>query len=79
MSVPVAHDDFVDLVACLNAERCDFVIAGAHALARTAVRAQPAISACSPAPAPRTPSTSCARLLRFGAPLALHGARPETS
>lgn len=33
MSAPVAHEDFVDLVACLNAEGCDFLVVGAHALA----------------------------------------------
>jgi len=28
-----APEDFVDIVACLNAENVDFVIVGAHALA----------------------------------------------
>lgn len=28
-----APDDFVDIVACLRVEGCDFLIVGAHALA----------------------------------------------
>ncbi|MBN8615664.1 MAG: hypothetical protein J0L92_34030 [Deltaproteobacteria bacterium] len=31
MSRPDLHDEFVDLLECLRAEGCEFVVVGAHA------------------------------------------------
>ena len=70
---PEAHEDFVDIVRCLKAEGCEFVIVGAHALAsHGAPRATGDLDIlvrADPANADRV----FRALLRFGAPLAAHG------
>lgn len=68
-----AHEDFVDVVECLNAEECDFLIVGAHALAaHGAPRATGDLHILV-----RSTADNAARgfraPIRFGAPLAAHG------
>jgi hypothetical protein len=73
VSTPPAHDDFVDLVACLNAEQCDFVIVGAHALAAHGnPRATGDLDVFIRPDADNAERVMRA-LARFGAPLEAHG------
>ena len=73
MNVPVAHEDFVDLVDELAREGCDFVIVGAHALAAHGIaRATGDLDVLV-----RADPSNAARVVRaltaFGASLAAHG------
>lgn len=66
-------EDFVDLVRCLNAEGCDFVIVGAHALAiHGSPRATGDLDVFVRADDDNAALVMRA-LLRFGAPLEAHG------
>lgn len=72
-----APDDFVDLVRCLHEEHCDYVIVGAHALAAHGVpRATGDLGFLVRPDRPNAERVYRA-LLRFGAPVAAHGVRPE--
>lgn len=65
--------DFVDLVECLRLEGCDFVIVGAHALAaHGAPRATGDLDVFVRADEENA-SRVFRALLRFGAPVAMHG------
>lgn len=72
-----APDDFVDLLSCLRAEGCQFLVVGAHALAvHGAPRATGDLDIFV------DPSDQNARrvfraLVRFGAPVAAHGVSVE--
>jgi hypothetical protein len=66
-------EDFVDLIRCLRAEACDFLVVGAHALAvHGAPRATGDLDVLV-----RPDEANAARvvraLVRFGAPLSAHG------
>ena len=70
---PDVPADFVDLVECLRAEECEFLIVGAHALAaHGAPRATGDLDVLV-----RPDDANAARvfraLVRFGAPVAAHG------
>ncbi len=68
-----APEDFVDLLACMRQEGCDFVIVGAHALAvHGAPRATGDLDVFVRATIDNADCTFRA-LLRFGAPLQAHG------
>lgn len=70
-------EDFVDLVRCLRAERCDFVIVGAHALAaHGAPRATGDLDVLIRADAVNAERVYRA-LARFGAPVAAHDVHAE--
>ncbi len=73
MSAPVAHEDFVDFVACLNAEGCDFIIVGAHALAVHGVPRATGDLDVLVRPSPVNAEHLVRALVRFGAPLNAHG------
>ena len=67
-----APEDFVDVIRCLNAEGCDFVIVGAHALASHGVaRATGDLDVFVRADEANAAKVVRA-LTRFGAPLAAH-------
>ena len=71
--IPDTPEDFVDIIRCLNAEACDYVIVGAHALAiHGSPRATGDIDIFV-----RPDDSNAARVMRalarFGAPLAAHG------
>ncbi len=75
--IPNAHEDFVDVVECLGAEGCDFLIVGAHALAaHGAPRATGDLDVFVRA-TPENSARVFRALLRFGAPLAAHGVTIE--
>lgn len=72
MTAADAPEDFVDFIACLEAERCDFLVIGAHALAAHGLaRATGDLDVLV-----RSDRNNATRvylaLLRFGAPLAAH-------
>lgn len=68
-----APEDFIDVVRCLDAENCDFVVVGAHALAaHGAPRATGDLDVLVRAE-PDNAARVYRALLRFGAPLAIHG------
>jgi hypothetical protein len=70
---PETPEDFVDIVRCLNAEACDFVIVGAHALAvHGSPRATGDLDILVRADGENARRVMRA-LTRFGAPLAAHG------
>lgn len=73
MSSPAAHEDFVDLVACLNAEQCEFVIVGAHALAAHGNPRATGDLDVFVRPDADNAERVMRALARFGAPLAAHG------
>jgi hypothetical protein len=67
-----APEDFVDVIRCLNAEGCDFVIVGAHALAsHGSPRATGDLDILVRADEANAKKVMRA-LTRFGAPLAAH-------
>jgi len=77
MTPPDANEDFLDIVAALTEERCDFLIVGAHALA-----AHGAPRATGDLDIFVRPDASNAQrvfraLTRFGAPLAAHQVTPD--
>jgi len=75
--IPEAHEDFVDLIRCLKAEDCDFLIVGAHALAaHGAPRATGDLDIFIRADADNAVRAFRA-LARFGAPLAAHSVTVE--
>ncbi len=66
-------EDFVDLVHCLQAEGCEFLIIGAHALAaHGAPRATGDLDVLV-RPDPVNSERVYRALVRFGAPVAAHG------
>jgi hypothetical protein len=72
-----AHQDFIDVIACLKAEACDFVIIGAHALAaHGAPRATGDLDVFIRAD-PNNAQRVYRALVRFGAPVAAHGISAE--
>lgn len=74
---PEVPADFVDLVACLRQEGCDFIIVGAHALAAHGCpRATGDLDVLVRADAANAERVYRA-LARFGAPIAAHGVRAE--
>jgi hypothetical protein len=74
---PELNEDFVDVVAALSAERCDFVIVGAHALAAHGAPRATGDLDIFVKPSPENAARVFRALARFGAPLAAHGVRPE--
>jgi hypothetical protein len=75
--IPEVPPDFVDLVACLHEEQCEFVIVGAHAIAaHGAPRATGDLDVFV-----RPDEANAARvyraLVRFGAPVAAHGVHAQ--
>ena len=69
-------EDFVDVVACLRAEECDFLIVGAHALAaHGAPRATGDLNILI-RPTAANAERVFRALVRFGAPVAAHGLTP---
>jgi len=73
MTAPDVPEDFVDLVQSLNAEQCDFVVVGAHALA-----AHGAPRATGDLDVLVRPDVANSRrvyraLVNFGAPVLAHG------
>jgi hypothetical protein len=74
---PEAHEDFVDVVACLNSEACDFVIVGAHALAAHGVARATGDLDILVRAQPENAERVHRALLRFGAPLGVHGVTAE--
>lgn len=75
--IPDANDDFVDVVAALAAERCAFVIVGAHALAAHGAPRATGDLDVFVRPDPENAGRVYRALQAFGAPLAAHGVRPE--
>jgi len=72
---PDVFEDFVDVVAALIAEDCDFLIVGAHALA---VHGSPRATGDLDVfvrPDPQNADRVFRALVRFGAPVAAHGVR----
>lgn len=70
---PETPEDFVDLLRCLRAESCDFVIVGAHALAVHGLpRATGDLDILVRADEGNAEKVMRA-LTRFGAPLSAHG------
>lgn len=77
MTTPDTPEDFEDFVACLGAERCDFLVIGAHALAAHGVaRATGDLDILVRADAANAQRVYRA-LVSFGAPLAAHQVRVE--
>lgn len=72
-----AHEDFIDVIACLEAEGCDFVVVGAHALA---IHGSPRATGDLDVfvrPDPDNSQRVFRALQRFGAPLSAHGVSPR--
>lgn len=76
MSEPLpANEDFVDIVRCLTAARCEFVVVGAYALAaHGVVRATGDLDVLVRATPENAPRLMHA-LRAFGAPIEMHGVR----
>jgi hypothetical protein len=75
--IPETPEDFIDLVACMKAEDCDFVVVGAHALAaHGAPRATGDLDIFVRADAENAKRVYRA-LIRFGAPVIAHGVTPQ--
>lgn len=70
-------DDFVDVVACLRAEGCDFVVVGAHALAAHGAPRATGDLDVFVRPDPGNALRVYRALVRFGAPVAAHGVVAE--
>jgi hypothetical protein len=70
-------EDFVDMVACLRAEDCEFLVVGAHALAAHGAPRATGDLDLFVRPDPVNAERVYRALARFGAPLAAHGVRPE--
>ena len=66
-------EDFVDIVAALNAEACDFLIVGAHALAAHGSPRATGDLDIFVEPSSENADRVFRALVRFGAPLAAHG------
>jgi hypothetical protein len=73
MSASDAPADFIDLVQCLRDESCDFVIVGAHAVAAHGAPRATGDLAVFVRPDAANAERVYRALLRFGAPLAMHG------
>src|SRR5262245_38326306 len=74
---PDAPEDFVDIVACLKAEECEFIVVGAHALAaHGAPRATGDLDLFVRAE-PTNAERVYRALVRFGAPVAAHHVKAE--
>lgn len=74
---PFAHEDFVDLVECLQAEGCDFLIVGAHAMAAHGVARATGDLDVLVRPEPDNAGRVYRALVRFGAPVGAHGVQPR--
>ena len=72
-----APEDFVDLLSCLRAESCDFVVVGAHALAAHGAPRATGDLDVFVRPTKENAERTFRALLRFGAPLQAHGVTPE--
>jgi len=70
-------EDFVDMVACLREEDCDFLIVGAHALAAHGAPRATGDLDIFVRPDPVNAERVYRALLRFGAPVAAHEVSPE--
>lgn len=66
-------EDFVDLIRCLRAEACDFLVVGAHALAIHGVPRATGDLDVLVRPDAENAAKVVRALVRFGAPLAAHG------
>jgi hypothetical protein len=74
---PDVPADFVDLVRCLREERCDFVVVGAHAIAAHGAPRATGDLDVFVKPEAENAQRVYRALVRFGAPVAAHGVRPE--
>lgn len=74
---PEAHEDFVDIVHCLKAEGCEFVVVGAHALAAHGLARATGDLDLLLRPDAENAARAFRALVRFGAPVAAHGVVPE--
>ncbi len=72
-----APEDFVDLVACLREEGCDFLVVGAHALAAHGAPRATGDLDIFVRPEPANAQRVFRALVRFGAPVSAHGVVPE--
>lgn len=70
-------DDFVDLIACLRVEGCEFLIVGAHALAAHGAPRATGDLDVFVRPTAENAERVFRALVRFGAPVAAHGVRAE--
>jgi hypothetical protein len=76
MSDPIP-DDFIDVLACLREEGVEYLIVGAHALAvHGAPRATGDLDVLV-RPSKENSERVYRALLRFGAPIAAHGVKPD--
>lgn len=69
-------EDFVDLVASLRLEECDFLVVGAHALAAHGAPRATGDLDIFIRPTPDNAERVFRALLRFGAPVVAHGLTP---
>ncbi len=74
---PEANEDFVDVVSALSAERCDFVVVGAHALAAHGAPRATGDLDILVRPVPDNAQRVFRALVKFGAPLTAHGVTVE--
>lgn len=68
-----APDDFVDLIRCLRAEQCDFIVVGAYALAANGYPRATQDLDVLVNPVPENAARVLRALVRFGAPVVAHG------
>lgn len=71
MSGEVA-EDFVDLISCLHAEECDFLVVGAHALAAHGAPRATGDLDILVRPTPANAERVFRALVQFGAPVGAH-------
>ncbi len=74
---PDVNEDFVDVVAALSAEQCDFVVVGAHALAAHGAPRATGDLDLFVRPDAHNAQRVFRALVRFGAPVAQHGIHAE--
>lgn len=77
MTSPDVHDEFVDLVACLREEGCEYVVVGAHALAAHGSPRATGDLDVFVRPSPDNAARVVRALLAFGAPIRAHGVTVE--
>ncbi len=70
---PDVNEDFEDVLAALSAERCEFVVVGAHALAAHGAPRATGDLDLLVRPSAENAARVFRALVRFGAPLAAHG------
>jgi len=73
MTVPVAHEDFIELVAELQRAGCEFVVVGAHALAAHGSARVTGDLEVFVRPSPEKAKRVMQALVAFGAPVSAHG------